>query len=353
MQTRPAAPARLARGLNLSHWFAQSVRGYGPDHLAGFVTDRDLDRLVEAGFTHVRLGLEPSVLFDQTGGEPRLVAAVLEALEAALDRIGTRGLATVLDLHPVGSSKEPLLTPAGAGALVDRWAVLARHLASHRGGDLFLEILNEPEPMRGDAWWALQDQALRSIRDAGATGPVIVNGGGWSGVDDLVGRRGYADRNVIYTAHCYAPLLFTHQAADWTWDVAKAIGNLPWPIAPSDAHREATVAATDERARGFLRAEIEGGRFTREALVADLDRLAAWARAEGGAAIYIGEFGVYAKAAPRSARLSWMRASREGFELRGFGWAAWDNSPGFGILASDSRDGRLDSATLTALGMSA
>lgn len=351
-QALPAVTTRLTRGLNLSHWFAQSAGGYGPEHLAGFVTDRRLDQIAKAGFTHIRLGLEPSALFENSSEEARLIPAVLERLDAALDRIGKRGLATVLDLHPVGASKEPLLTPAGADALVNRWALLARRLAGRGGDGLVLEILNEPEPLTGDAWWILQERALRAIREAGAAGPVIVNGGGWSSVNDLLGRRAYADANVIYTVHYYAPLLFTHQGADWTWDVARAIEGLPWPIAAAQADREANAAARNERARDILRADIASGRFTREALDAELDRLAAWARAEF-ASIYVGEFGAYARTAPQTARLSWLRACREGFEQRSFGWAVWDSSPSFGLLTGEGTAARLDPAALHALGMSA
>jgi aryl-phospho-beta-D-glucosidase BglC (GH1 family) len=342
---------RLSRGLNLSHWFAQSTAGYGPAHLATFVSPRHLDQVVEAGFTHVRLGVDPDVLFAAGDEQARFVEPVLQPLLVALDQIASRGLTTVLDMHPVGASKDPLTTPHGADVFVARWSNLARALAARTEGGLFLEILNEPEPMKGAVWWALQGRALAAIRQAGAGGPVIVNGGGWSGVEDLVQHSPYADGRIIYTIHHYAPILFTHQTATWSWDVAEHVAGLPWPIAPAQAEQAASAATRDKRAYGFLRAEIAAGRFTRSAMDAELDQLSAWASAHGELPIYVGEFGTYAKAAPVPARLAWVRASREGFERRGFGWAVWDSSPNFGVRVSDARDWRMDRQTLQALGV--
>jgi aryl-phospho-beta-D-glucosidase BglC (GH1 family) len=339
--------------VNLSHWFAQSEHGYGAQHLAGFVTQDDLHRIAGAGFGHVRLSLEPSAIFANAHprGRVPLAEPVLAALHDALALIRAEGLAVVLDLHPVGPDKDRLRTPAGAEAFVAGWASLADEFKAESGPAFVLEILNEPEPLQGEAWWALQERALSAIRSAGASGPVIANGGGWSGVEDLVARVPYADRAVIYTIHCYAPLLFTHQAATWTWDVAAKLGGLGWPLPPEAADKVAAAASADQRARGFLRDQIAGGDFTREAFDAPLARLAAWQEQHGGPPIYVGEFGVYAKAAPTEDRLVWIRAARETFERRGWAWALWDNTPSFGFRQASSR--ALDPAMLRALGVGA
>ena len=351
---RGAAPAaRLGRGVNLSHWFAQSQQGYGPGHLAGFVTPDDLRRIAGAGFGHVRLSLEPSAIFAEADprGRTALAEPVLAALREALGRIRAEGLAVVLDLHPVGPDKDRLSTPAGADALVSGWAALAGAFRVESGPAFVLEILNEPDPLKGETWWALQERALAAIRAAGARGPVIANGGSWSGVEDLVARAPYADPAVIYTIHCYAPLLFTHQGATWTWDVAAGIAGVGWPIPPEAADGAAAAATADARARGFLRDQIAGSAFTREALDAALAPLTAWQERHGGPPVYVGEFGVYAAVAPTEARLSWIRAAREAFERRGWSWALWDNTPEFGFRQATSR--ALDPAMLGALGVGA
>lgn len=342
---------KLSCGVNLSHWFAQSLNGYGINHLNTFVVLDDLRKLAQAGFTHVRLGIEPDALFSLVDGEPRFVEPVLSQLRLALESISRAGLAVVLDMHPVGASKNTLLTQGGAEIFVSQWSKLAGALGTPTPSGVFFEILNEPEPLAGTAWWSLQANALAAIRKAGAQGPVIANGGGWSGIDDLVSQKPYDDENVIYTVHCYAPLLFTHQATTWSWDIAQTISGLGWPLAPDKAEEATAAATSDVRARGFLQGQIADGSFTVDALDMQYDRLADWSRSHGGVPIYVGEFGVYAKAAPVHARLAWIQASRYAYAKRGWGWALWDNSASFGFRAVGSDRHTIDPAMLRALGV--
>lgn len=344
------AEVRLGRGVNLSHWFAQSSNGYGPQHLEGFVTLEDIGRIVHAGFDHVRLGVEPDALFAKEGDRTRFSEPVLSALRRTLDAITEQGLTVVLDLHPVGASKEPLLRKEGAETFVARWSRLSASIAADGRRRVVLEILNEPEPLGGEAWWTLQGRALVAIRGEGAANPVVVSGGNWSGIEDLVARQPYADRNLIYTVHHYAPLLFTHQATTWSWDAAAPIAGLGWPLAPEAAETAAAAATKDERARGFLRDQIRGGDFTLATMEAQFDRLTRWQAEHGGVPIYVGEFGVYAKAAPAESRLAWVRSAREAFERRGWSWALWDNTPSFGFRLDAAQGKAINPDLLRALG---
>ena len=178
---RPSSPGAqgpdLSRGVNLSHWFAQSHNGYGADHLARFVTSADIARIAAAGFTHVRLGVEPDALFAPSG-KPALNEAVMARLLDALTMIGSRNLSVVLDMHPVGASKDRYLTDEGAGRLIDNWRLLAQRLTPVAHGQLALELLNEPEPLRDDAWWKLQERIMSAIRGVDPLRWLVVNGGG-------------------------------------------------------------------------------------------------------------------------------------------------------------------------------
>ncbi|WP_406857044.1 cellulase family glycosylhydrolase [Alsobacter sp. KACC 23698] len=344
----PRGPMALARGVNLSHWFAQSFEGYSATHLALFVKPQDLARLRAAGFAHARLNLDPDVMFPSGTA---LDATALTLLNRALDAIDAAGLATVVDLHP-GSGKEKLAESAGQAQFVERWSRLARALAGRDPARLALEILNEPEPLRDDAWWALQERALAAIRAADQSRTVIVAGGGWSGIDDLVKRTPYGDPNLVYTVHYYAPILFTHQAAEWTWPVATRVSGLGWPEDAARAEAAAQAATRDQEAHDHVRDQIGGGAFTQSAMAASFDTLGDWARRHGDPAIYVGEFGAYARAAPRDARLRWVEAARREFERRGWGWAVWDSSRSFGLRPESGPDA-LDPGMLAALGLEA
>jgi aryl-phospho-beta-D-glucosidase BglC (GH1 family) len=353
----PALPARaasskqpdLSRGVNLSHWFAQSFEGYGAEHLDRFVTKADIARIAAAGFTHVRLSVEPDIVFAREGA-PALEEGLVARLAGAIGMIAGHRLAVVLDLHPVGAGKNRYLTPEGADRLVANWSLLARRLAGLDRGRVAFEILNEPEPLKGQAWWRLQGRIVAAIRAADTGRMLIVNGGGWSGVEDLVARTPYPGNNLVYTVHHYAPLLFTHQGADWTWDVAGRTHGLGWPLAPEEADSASRAALAQDGDRATLRDQIARGLFTEAALASQFADLAAWRDRHGGAALYCGEFGVYLKVAPPEARLRWLAASRAACEKHRIGWALWDNSPGFGFLTPG--EGReIDAGTLSALGL--
>ena len=65
--------ARLRRGINLSHWFAQSPGGdYSENHLKTHTTARDIALIKSLGFDHVRFTVEPAPFFDWRARESGL-----------------------------------------------------------------------------------------------------------------------------------------------------------------------------------------------------------------------------------------------------------------------------------------
>ena len=70
--------------------------------------------------------------------------------------------------------------------------------------------------------------------------------------------------------------------------------------------------------------------------------MAQWQTLNGDPMVYVGEFGVYAPHAPTVARLAWIKAAREGFEQRNWGWALWDYSADFGFLTDGTRPRKMD-----------
>src|SRR5918998_133588 len=92
--------ARVRRGVNLSHWFAQSPRrDYSEKHLRGHTTARDVELIKGLGFDHVRFTVEPAPFFDEAR-PAELRRDYLRHLDAALDMLLGSGLAVVFDLHP-------------------------------------------------------------------------------------------------------------------------------------------------------------------------------------------------------------------------------------------------------------
>jgi endoglucanase len=347
---RDARSAQLARGVNLSHWYAQSFHGYGDSHLANFISTGDLRQIAETGFTHVRLNIEPAVVFGSSpAGALSIDERVYDNLRSSIGKALDANLAVVIDLHPGGVEKGELAGAAGAERFIGHWRLLAARLAEFNPDKVFLEVLNEPEPIGGEQWWTLQGRVLAAIRSVAPRHTVIANGGGWSGIDDLISHVPYADRNVIYTVHEYGPILFTHQASTWSWPVAQHVHGLTWPIRPADA----AVAAGKQSnpAHQYIHDQVENGQFEPSWMLRDAQKLRWWQQTHDNVPIYVSEFGVYAKSAPRDAVQRWLTAAREIFESNGWGWAVWDYSDDFALVRRNGADRVFNSETLASLGM--
>jgi aryl-phospho-beta-D-glucosidase BglC (GH1 family) len=229
---------------------------------------------------------------------------------------------------------------------------LAAALAPLDSDRLYLEIMNEPYPLQGEAWLSMQRRAVAAIRRIAAYHTIIVNPGGWSGPEDLSQMTPLPDENVVYTVHWYAPLLFTHQGADWTWAVAKNIGGVPWPAARSTAEQIAEKSSHGEDAYRALHNEIAAGNFEPTFLQTEIERIVDWRRRNHNVPVYVGEFGVYSKSAPLLSAQQWITASRAAFQRAGLGWAYWDYSPSFGLMLSTAAGRSFRPKTLKALDLS-
>src|SRR5438128_7702045 len=122
----PPVPT-LRRGLNLSHWFAQarSAHGYSQEHLTTYTTASDVALIRRLGFDHVRLSVDPALLF--TPANVELVQRDrLQELERAIWMIIDADLAVVGDMHQAPTFKKALGRGDGKiERIPDMWHYLA------------------------------------------------------------------------------------------------------------------------------------------------------------------------------------------------------------------------------------
>jgi hypothetical protein len=341
--------ARLRRGINLSHWFAQAP-DYSEKRLREHTTRRDLELIRRLGFDHVRFTVEPAPLFDPARPS-ELKREHLRRLDAALDMMLTSGLAVVVDLHPTDEFKLGLRADDRfVASLANFWRAFAAHLARRDPERLFLELLNEPMVEDTYRWMGIQARLAAAAREGAPRHTIIATGARWSSVEQLLLIEPLADRNVVYAFHFYEPHTFTHQGATWGADFWPYLKNLPYPSTP-DAVAPLLGAVERESARAALK-DYGAERWDAARVEREVARAAAWGRRHG-VALVCNEFGVYRAYAPAAARLRWIRDVRAALERRRIGWAMWDYAGGFGVAVREGGRVEPDAETAAALGLGA
>ena len=343
--------ARLRRGINLSHWFAQSPgRDYSERHLRAHTTARDVGLIEGLGFDHVRFTFEPAPLFDEAR-PAELRREYLRHVDAALDTLLASRLSVVFDLHPSDEFKLRLRSDDRfVTALADFWRALARHLSARDPERLLLEVMNEPmveDPFR---WMGIQARLAAAIREGAPRHTIVATGPRWSSVDQLLLIEPLADRNVVYTFHYYEPHNFTHQGATWGADFWPYLKGVPYPGSP-EAVAPLLAGVERDTARAVLK-DYGEQRWDAARVRAEIARAAGWARRRG-VPLVCNEFGVYRAYAPPADRLRWIADVRAALEGHGIGWAMWDYAGSFGVVVRKGGRAEPDASTAAALGLRA
>ncbi len=334
----------LRRGVNITGWFRYPA-SRDPVALRAFLGDQAMASLKAAGFTFVRLAVDPAVL-----DGPPMRRTFLDQVR----RLRDHGLGVVISPHPVSWSLDT--NPADRRRLVAFWRDLAPALRGQEGGQdrnmTFPEVLNEPvfhdDPA---AWWGLQDELVTVIRAALPDATIILTGQDWGSIAGLLALPPSADPNVVYSFHFYDPPELTSLAA-WRPGLERAaLARLPFPAGDLARCQSVADTAADPATRDLMRfycasnpdAAIVTGR---------IGQAASWARRHG-TALLAGEFGASAALNPE-ARLAWLRLVRETCVAENIGWALWgyDDVMGFAIRRPPGNDPIMDRSVLNALGLS-
>ncbi len=339
--------ARLRRGINLSHWFAQSA-DYSKAHLESHTTAEDIELIKSLGFDHVRLTIEPAPLFN--GEDPsRLKEEHLKYLDSALDMILAHGLAVIVDIHPADEFKAKLNSnDRQIEAFAKFWQALAQHLSTRDPERVFLEVINEPMVEDGYRWLGMQGKLISAIRSGAPRHTIIASGHRWSGLPELLFMIPYRDRNIIYNFHFYEPFAFTHQGATWAGPNVPFYKNVPYPSNPERVNKLLDTIPDESARNNLLRYgedHWDGDRIDQE-----IGKAAAWA-AKYHVPLTCNEFGAFRNFSPPADRAAWIRDMRIALEKYGIGWTMWDYAGGFGVVNKQNGHATPDAEVAKALGL--
>lgn len=326
----PSRPAERATASGLLAGFSRGVSfGNALDapregEWGVVLSERHFAAAAAAGFDHVRL----PVRFGAHAGSAapfRIESAFLRRVDWAVDQALSHGLGVVVDFHHYD---ELTTDPDTHGSrFVALWTELASHYRD-RPARVALELLNEPhDALTAPKWNALLADAVRAIRAVDPERLLIVDGPGWAAATALHELTlPPSDGRLVASFHCYEPLLFTHQGAEWMGPEYQTVGLVfpgppPRPVEPVPAAR--SVDWVREWFHGYATAPAVDNPGGVGPIIAAFDRAQAFARG-AHVPLYLGEFAAIDRAESPS-RARWLRAVRTEAERRGIAWAYWDD----------------------------
>jgi endoglucanase len=334
----------LRRGVNLTGWFQ-----FGEFQESRFA---ELSQLRLAGADFIRLPIQPPLLYDPKSKSWLLLERVL--LEAR--RVG---LKIIVDFHPAINTQREIL--GGDPRFLELLSNTAKFLLAFSDVAL-LEPQNEPISPIGDRcdpafdWDGIQLRFYQAIRAVNKEVPIILTGACWGGIDGLLKIKPIRDARIMYSAHFYDPMEFTHQGAGWIDGDLRFLRGVPFPPSPArvaamipNAVFAMPTAAGQVRVKNSLleygKSGWEFGKIANRLALAQ-----AWA-SKNNAKLLLGEFGVLQTDAPPEDRVAYITAVTGAAERLGVAFAAWDFNPVSGF--SLHRNGLPEAKMFMALGLKA
>jgi len=319
------------KGINLGGWISQGENN--PEYIKNFITEDDIKRIASWKVDHVRLPVDYDIIQDENENPIELGH---QCIENCIEWCRKYNLNMVLDLHKTdgyvfddqkGSNffeSEKL-----QNKFYRLWDDLAKRYSRHKDM-IILEILNEVvDPNVAVQWNEIAAKTIKVIRNVSEDVRIIVGGVENNAVTSIRLLDPPADENIIYTFHCYEPLIYTHQGAYWieTMDVNMRIG---YPES-FDTYMEQSKKYLADRA-GFLLDEKFGFSEIGTDFFEKLFREAIEIAAERDVTLYCGEYGVIDRADPKES-IKWYRDINSVFEKYGIGRAAWTyKEKDFGLI---------------------
>ena len=324
------------RGINLGGWLSQCP--HTRERYETFLAEDDIRTIRDWGFDHIRVPVDYELVQDERGA---LREEGFAYIQRAIDWSRRYGLNMILDLHRTcGFSFDAAHGEHGFfedAALQERfyrlWEEFARRFARYED-TLAFELLNEVTEQRcSETWNRIAAACVARIRAIAPTVKILLGGYWNNSIEALPDLLTPPDGNIVYTFHCYEPLIFTHQGAYW-------IPGMDTDFRLSAAASYGEMEACSRRQLQHWHAGFDGldpaGRLSADYFERRFAEAVRLAEARG-TALYCGEYGVIDRAAPEDA-LRWFACIHEAFEKFGVGRAVWTyRAMDFGLA-----DARLD-----------
>ena len=306
-------------GIDLGGWLSQC--DYSKDRLENFITEPDIAKISSWGLDHVRVPVDYNIFRDENG----FIESGFGYVDRAVEWCGKYGLNMILDLHKTkgfsfdkGENESNFFSDEKLQqSFYDLWEEFSKRYVKY-ADRLAFELLNEvTDKDYIDEWNRISQQAVKVIRKYSKDIRIIIGSYWNNSLDAMKDLAAPADENIVYTFHCYDPLVFTHQGAYWV-DKMPSDMRLAYSTPIEDIRKKCSEIGLDglcdfeHISVDKLCAQYFKDRF------AEAERISK----ERDVPVYCGEYGVINLADPQDT-LAWYKDISEAFEAYGFGRAAW------------------------------
>ena len=315
------AAKHFQRGVNLGDYLETSGR-WGVK-----ISADEFAAMKREGFDHVRVPVGWH-RYAGAGPEFTLSPEIFSKVDFAVTNALNNGLAVMINIHHFDAlDKNP--TNATAEFLAIWRQIAARY--KNFPAQLAFELDNEPhDNATTELMNPIYAQTIAEIRQTNPHRTLVVEPGGWGGIEELKNLALPSDDNLIVSVHCYEPFHFTHQGATWTGkDFLQT--NIVFPGPPTtplepNLNLEPKPWVLDWIQK-YNRLPTEKNPSSAAAFAEKLKYLHEWS-AFYGRPVHLGEFGAIVKAGAAS-RENFYSAFRRTAEKENLGWCIWDWSANF------------------------
>ena len=205
-------------GINFGGWFSQ--KEHTEKHYQTFITEADFATVARWGLDHVRIPVDYE-LVESEGGI--LKEDGFRWIKQCILWCRKYDLHMILNLHKTAGYSFADESDSGEFftnlALQARFISLWQEFAKRFGNDsdvVAFELLNEAADMHtAKDWNQIAANAIAAIRSVAPDVFILAGGIHYNGADGVTLLDAPADSRIVYSFHCYDPIIFTHQTAQW------------------------------------------------------------------------------------------------------------------------------------------
>lgn len=310
------------KGVNLGGWLSQC--DHTRENYDNFIVQEDFKKIADWGLDHVRVPIDYDLVEDKEGNT---LPEGYGYIDNAIRWCQANNLRMILDLHKTfgfsfddGEGEEGFFeNESYQERFYKLWELFATKYGKY-SDMLAFELLNEVTKKEYmDKWNEIADTCIKRIRRIAPTIDILVGGYYNNSIESLPSLRPPVDDHIVYSFHCYEPLIFTHQGAYWAPGM-----DTSFRMSIDSTYKE--MAENSKKQLSQVTVGFDGfdpdDKFGPEFFDKHFSEAVSVAE-ERNVPLYCGEYGVIDLAEAKEC-LAWFKIINAAFIKYGIGRAAWN-----------------------------